>query len=336
MENEKIWEKFHMHCLNEGLSSIRVRKLFVMFKMLTRFIDIPIAECQRPEIESFINKLNLNQLKKKNGDNFSGSTKQDAKKFLKQFFKWYKGDNEYYPKQVSWIKCRISKEEMPIEKQVASLKEIIQLANSYDNIQHKMLTLLLFDSGFRISEMMSVKKCKMTWEEFTPGEKCWFIECAQSKTFPRKVEIPLFTEEIAAFVNSSYFRSLNDDEPVFSVTIPAFRKALRRRSGSVISKALVPHALRHSSATYYAVVYNGDLFMLCDRYGWSYDSDEPKTYVRRSGRRQKIGAKLVYDNELVKLREDHEKLKEIVLGLLREAHQPIPISRQSTHDRGEH
>ena len=116
MKPDNLWEEFLHHVRNEGLSELRIKKLHVCYNILTRHLDLSTAE--RPEIQDYTNKLNDNKIRKVDGSLFSGNTKQDLKKFLKQFYKWYKGENEFYPPAVAWLKTRIPKHERPEEKPV--------------------------------------------------------------------------------------------------------------------------------------------------------------------------------------------------------------------------
>ena len=268
-----------------------------------------VNRSKRKDIEIFINDLNRDKFTKLNGAKYTGSSKADIKKFLRQFYKWFKGDNEFYPKEVSWIKSRIRKDEQPKEKPVLSIKDITKFSGSFDNIKYKTLVLMLFDSGFRIQEMMSVKKKDLTFEKYSGEEKCFWVMCNESKTLTRKVPVPLFTEDIQMFVNSSGYKSLRQDDFIFPQNYDSIRLSFRAKSLKLFEKIITPHALRHSSATYYSNEYDGNMNLIASRYGWSFSSKELKTYIRRSGAYQKAGAKKIYENEVVKMKEQVRKLE---------------------------
>lgn len=310
MRQIELWNEFENHLLNQGVTQKRVHKLKSMFSIAEREFDKDFTKATRKHIERFVTALHRNTFKKVDGTNFSGSTKSDLKKFLKQFYKWLKGDNEFYPKEVSWIKSRISKDELPTERPVLNINEVNILANSFNKIEFRLLVLLLFDSGFRIQEMLSVKKKDIAWEEYDENQKCFWINCNESKTEKRKIPVPLFTEDLKAFCNSSYYQSLKDDELVFNISYPYFLRQLKDNSERLLKVKISPHALRHSSATHYAREYDGNMNLLAERYGWSYSSKELRTYIRRSGAYQKAGAKKVFTNEVMRIREENETLKD--------------------------
>lgn len=310
MDNKNIWVKFEDHCLNEGLSKKRIKKLRVMFNVLDRNIRKPLSSLQRPDIEKFVNSLNRNEVKTIKGEEFSGTSKSDVKKFLKQFYKWYSGNNEFYPPEVAWIKAKISKDERPDEKEILQLREVQKLAAAFDKIELRALVLLLFDSGFRISEMLSVTKNNLTWDSYDKDKSCFWIKCSESKTITRKIPIPLFTEDITRFMHSSYFEALEDEERIFQKSYNYYWKILQAAFKKVFpnKKRIGFHSLRHSSATYYAQVLGGDLFALCQRFGWGFDSDEAKTYVRKSGEFNKIAPKKVFESELSDIKRELAEL----------------------------
>ena len=309
-DSDELWQKYNMYLKNEGMTKKRIHKLNTMYTIVKRGLKEKIANPERKDIEKFVNDVTTGYFKRPKGKDYSGSTKSDIKKFLKQFYKWLKGDNEEYPKIVSWIKTKIAKDEKPEEKNVVKTDEVIKLSNSFKSPEFKLLTLILFDSGFRIQEALSVKKKDLTWEEYEPGKKCWWVACNISKTQVRKVPIPLFTEEIKLFVNTQNVQSKNESDKLFDIPYNSYRIALVRNSEKLLGKKLSPHCLRHSSATYYCMAYDGHMGMIADRYGWSYSSKELATYIKRSGAYQKIGAKKVYTNEVTKVIEENKELKE--------------------------
>lgn len=305
-----LWTKYEDHLLNEQLSKVRRKKLKVMFNTVSRGLDLATAE--RPDVENFINKLNRNKFTRQDGTPYKGYVKQDIKKFLKQFYKWYKGDNEFYPKQVSWLKTRIAKDEKPGERPVIEKSEVPKLAKMFKKYDYQMAVYLQFDSGFRIQELMSVRKRDLSWEDFDEGKKCFWISCNMSKTFTRKIPIPLFTEDITAYLSNYTYLGKNDDDKLFDINYVYYTNKLKEYSKQLFGekRIITSHNLRHSSATYYAQEYAGNVMLLAQRYGWSYDAKELKTYVRKSGAYNKEGAKVSYKNEILKLKEENAELKE--------------------------
>jgi integrase len=280
-----------------------------MFNMVTRGIEKPLAEASEEDIRGFVNRLHSGEFcTQRGGKEYSGSTKADAKKFLKQFYKWLEGSHGQYPDKVVWLSTNIAKDEKPENKRVMSEQEAHQLAQAFRKPQDRAMVYLLFDSGFRISELLSVEKRHFTMEEYKEGEKCWWIECTESKTYTRKVPLPLFTDELNRFVESGYYQSLASGDKLIQKQYRTLLKGLKRNSEKVLGERVTPHNFRHSSATLYAGLLGGDHYALCDRYGWDYASKIPKTYIRKSGTRQKQSAQKVVQNQISKT---NQRVKEL-------------------------
>lgn len=330
LAKDKTWQAFENHLRNESVTQLRISKLGVMFTLVQRHLPVRLTEATRGHLEQFLNDLNRNKIKRQNGKPFSGSTKADVKKFLRQFFKYLRGDGEFYPTEVRWIRARIAKDELPEEKQILTIDEARALAAGFQKPSLRTLTLLLFDGGFRIQEMLSVRKQNVTWERYDDVDSCFWISCNISKTETRKIPVPLFTADVRSFFESVEFTAKKDDEPAFGVSYETYYQQLRRVSKAVLNREIGPHHLRHSSATYYSREFDGNMNLLCERYGWSFGSDIAKVYVRKSGAYQKQGVKKVFSNQVGKLENEIQQLKD-QLKLITEALLP-PRDRRETEE----
>lgn len=317
MEGQILWDKYEKFLSNEGLTKLRIKKLKVMFVTIIKGLKHP-EKAQRSDIEKFLEDINKNKIVKRDGNPYSATTKLDIKKFLKQFYKWLKGNNELYPPEVAWIKLRIAKDELPSEKEVLNPPEIIKLVNSFNDINYRMGILLLFDSGFRISELMSVKNKDLTFEEFDSGNKCFWLACNDSKTFIRKIPVSLFTDEIRDWCKNTDFDNKNKNDLLFNFNPDTLRIYMKEKSFKLFGKKISIHNLRHSSATYYAKILDGNSMALAQRYGWTFSSKQLATYIRRSGAYNKLEAKAVFNTKLSDLKSENEVLKDEISDMKKE------------------
>lgn len=309
----ELWNKYLNHLLNEGRTQKRIEKLEQMFKTCERGLNgVDYADATREDIEDFIARVHRDDFRRTNGAAYTGSSKADFKRFLKQFYKWLEGEGEEYPRKVRWIRTAIAKDEKPQEKPVLSREEALLMAKTALKPEHKAMILLLFDSGFRIHELLSATKRDFTLEPFRSKELCYWIKCNESKTIPRKVPCPLFTEELAEFEQSSYFQSLKPDDLIYPKTYNSYLYIVMRTGLKALGRDdITPHLFRHSSATLYSEeILDGDIIAIANRYGWSYDARELKTYVRRSKRSMRKAAERVSDNDVLRLKQEQERLKE--------------------------
>lgn len=310
MQEKALWDKYHNNLLNKGLSNRRIKKLESLYRIIQRGINGKLETAQRNEIEDFITRLNKDEFIKEDNTHYSGWSKSDIKKFVKAFYRWLRANDEIYPPEVAWIKTKIRKDEQPEEKEILTHEEAKELANAFNKAEYKYAVLFLFDTGFRIGELLSVTRADVTFEPYDADEKCFWVNCRESKTTTRKVPLLLYTEDYRDFMNSTYVSTLEPKDKLFSFNYAAFLKSLKRYSKKVLGKQISPHHLRHSSATFYAAEFDGDMRLLADRYGWTYSSDQLRTYIRKSGAYQKKGAKKVYSNEVHKLRNEVQTMQE--------------------------
>jgi hypothetical protein len=57
------------------------------------------------------------------------------------------------------------------------------------------------------------------------------------------------------------------------------------------------------------------MIALCDRYGWGYNSDEPKLYIRQSGASQRQLAKQVIESNYLSIKEENQELKKRIFNI---------------------
>lgn len=309
--SDNTWIEYENELLNKGNSKITIKRDLSFYESIKRNLGVPLKKATRKDIEAYVNALNRDEIRKVNGDKFSGSTKKKLKTFLKAYFKWFKGDNEFYPPEVNWISTRIRKDEKPKARPTIDIEQAKRIAYRFRKVEQRVLFLLLVDSGFRISEMLSVRKKDITYASFDDdGNQCFWVNCPSSKTYGRNVEVPLFTADIEAFFNSSAYASKKEDELIFDISYDSFLKSMKAHSKAEIGVSLTPHCLRHSSATLYADYYQGDNILLAKRYGWRFSSAQLDTYIRRSTSNTKKGAQLIHSSKVRELEKENHKLRE--------------------------
>jgi len=309
--DDELWTRFETHCYNEGLSDNRINKLRSSYRQVRRGLNVPLDEAEEKHLRDFVKRLHRDEFTRQDGEAYSGYSKRDLKKFLKQFYKWLEGERGRYPDKVVWINTKVRKDELPDEKRVLTIDEVHRLAKKMPDQRYKGLIYILFDSGFRISELLSAKKSDFELDEYDTADdgECWWISCRESKTYTRRIPLPLFTDRLNAFASSGYYRGLESDDDLFQMSYDAIRMMIKRRAKELLDENITPHHFRHSSATYYARQ-EGDHIALCDRYGWAYGSDVPKEYIRRSGKRQEQTAQKVANNKVQETQKRVDELEE--------------------------
>ncbi len=77
---------------------------------------------------------------------------------LKSFYKQCFGEGLYYPKSVGWLKTSIKRTEMLLPEDILDEEDIQKMIDTVTNQRDKAIIALLFDSGIRAGELLSMRK----------------------------------------------------------------------------------------------------------------------------------------------------------------------------------
>ncbi len=217
---------------------------------------------------------------------YSQNTKMNAKVTAKSFYKHFLGEDEYYPKQVAWIKTAMKGNKRVLPEDILDEDEIMRMIKASPSLRNKAIIALLFDSGIRVGELMSLRIKDIDLRK-EPAHIT-----VSGKTGMRKIPILFSVPYLAAYLNST--EESKPEQFVWSaigswsnmnraVDYNGIRKVLKiagKKAG--IRKRIYPHLFRHSRATYYANKLTEQqlkVFM-----GWTSGSRQAATYVHLSGR----------------------------------------------------
>jgi integrase/recombinase XerD len=124
--------------------------------------------------------------------------------------------------------------------------EVKKLIDNTSNIKHKLIIKLLYGCGFRVSEIINLRKEDLNFEEglihvrLAKGKKDRFVKSPESV----KEDLKKYSE---LEISSVMFPS-NRGGKLTSATIQAILKNSARKAN--IKKRVYPHLLRHSFATH--------------------------------------------------------------------------------------
>jgi integrase/recombinase XerD len=222
-------------------------------------------------------------------------TKVNFRTTLKRFYKWHLGNDEEYPAVVRWIRTKNGGRAR--EKTATDLltpEEVEKLLEACAHPRDKALVSLLYDSGCRISEVLTLRWGHVTFES-------WGAALAVSgKTGRRRVVVvgnsipyllawkethPLGGEpEAPVFVgqNAPGSKQGGADEPMNYASARRVIKMAAERAE--LRKRIHPHLFRHTRATELAKKVTEA--PLEAQMGWVPGSGMAKVYVHLSGRDQ--------------------------------------------------
>lgn len=195
--------------------------------------DIPLEQAQNSDAEAYLEYLVLKR-------RISISTHRQAISALKQLA-------EFLPD------CQIAPEGLVRPKRsrklptVLSTAEVIKLLQVTANLKHRCLIGLMYSSGLRIGELLSLKL-----EDIDLQRKLLYIRNAKGRKDRQVVlaerMLPLIRNYLNTYQPADYFAEGAGGGPYSPTSFRTFLKRNAKRAG--ILKKITPHTLRHSFATH--------------------------------------------------------------------------------------
>lgn len=243
---------------------------------------------------------------------YEENTVEDYKTTIKRFYKWLLNDDEGFPPEVAWIKrkSRIGRTKKP--EDLITENEINSLIDNCTNSRDRALFSLLYDSGCRIGEILTLRIKDLIFDNYGGIVK------VTGKTGFRNVRI---------FGNSTiYLRNWLDSHPdqnnpdswlfcgyAYKTTIKkqmtyddvhsALRKALKRAG---ITKRIHPHLFRHTRASIIAQK-SVPTSIFESEMGWIPGSRQVRTYVHLTGKQ--VDDRFLEAMGIKKKEENHEEIR---------------------------
>lgn len=217
-------------------------------------------------------------------------TKANFRVALKRFYKWLLGNDEEYPPEVKWIRTKPNgaRRKQPSPSDLLTRKDVEALIRACLNPRDKALVSLLFDSGCRIGEVLTLRLRNVEFDRYG-----MVVSVIKSKTGQRRVRV--IGESIAhasAWLEVHPLRE-DRDAPVFvgldartrdrAMNYAQARKAILSATARAgLKKRVFAHLFRHSRATELAATVPEA--PLEAQMGWVPGSDMTRVYVHLSGR----------------------------------------------------
>jgi len=279
-DNRKNIISFSRIRLAKGSSAGRVAKVVYCLRNLSKMLNKPFKDATKEDLIGLIGTLDATK--------YSDYTKYDYKIVLKMFYKWLLGDDETAPAVIKWFRPRLKNEKHKLPEELITEDEVLKLAETADHPRDKALIMVLYESGCRIGELLSLKMKHISVDQYGA------VLMVDGKTGCRRVRIISSSSLLSAWINN-YPNSgdpeaplwpprssnhLYKKEPVEHASIYRVLGKLSKKAG--IKKKIYPHLFRHSRATALA----GKLTeaQMKEHFGWTKDSDMAGTYVHLSGR----------------------------------------------------
>ncbi|VVB99958.1 Tyrosine recombinase XerA [uncultured archaeon] len=267
--------------LAKGSSAGRVAKVVYCLRYLSRWLKKPYNQATKDDLIALVGGLEGNQ-------NYSEYTKYDYKAVLKMYFKWLRGNDEEFPPEVKWLKIKLKNENHKLPEDLLTEDEVLKLANAANHPRDKALILVLYETGCRIGELLSLRMKHVHFDQYGA------VLRVSGKTGDRRVRIISSAPTLASWIDI-YERAKDPDAPLWLQRahnhknplthighrgIYELLRDLAKKAG--VRKRIYPHLFRHSRATALAGKFTEA--QMKEYFGWVQGSDMAATYVHLSGR----------------------------------------------------
>jgi len=273
--NAGFCRAFISYLLAQGYSYARADAYITTFLLFGRYVGKSFDQVSREDVEEFFEWMVRRGYKRE--------TIAATKARLKRFYKWLLGDDERYPPQVAWLKSSRVERMRELPKEILSPEEVNAMANAADNIKQKALVLVLYESGLRAGELISLKLRDVAIDKYGA------ILHVRGKTGDRKVRVISSAPALLEWMNhhprkndpNAYLFCRDRNQAMIGYNgLKKILTTLAKKAG--IRKRVYPHLFRHSRATELAKYLTES--QLATYFGWSQGSKMPKIYVHLSGR----------------------------------------------------
>jgi len=280
---ELIW-KFAEHCRLQGLSTLRVVFYLNRFWNIARLATKNFDEMTKEDLQHLV--VALRELRKRNGEPVSERTIADHLVAVKTFWKWLKGTENEFPPEVKWIKAHSHGIGLKLPDELPNADDVQKLIDAATNVRDKALISILYDSGCRIGELLTLRIKHLDFDDYGA------VLHVNGKTGQRRVRIihsvlrlQTWLEEhpLRASPEAPLFCSLSNKNRGAQLNYEPVSRMLRKlRQRAGVTKRVNPHVFRHARATLFAQHLTDA--QLKQHFGWRADSRMASVYVHLSGR----------------------------------------------------
>ncbi len=279
-ENKALILDYNTECIAQGFRDSTLRSNMDFLSRLARQLGRPYRALDRQDILLIVKDLQQSGL--------AESTKDKYKGILKRFYTWM-GLSEL----VEWIKIgRNSRRKLPEElltrQDIQALIEAAHGKGWYKNKQDQAFIAVLYESGCRIGEMLSLELKHITFDEH--GAVIQVPDRPGCKTGARRIRIIESVPELKSWLKSHPYRgspgplwvrnTRKGHGPMRYHKAQVLIARLVRKAG--IKKRVYAHLFRHSRATELASHLTEA--QMNTHFGWIMGSRMTQIYVHLSGR----------------------------------------------------
>jgi integrase len=300
--NRKLILEFDRYIIGLGLKPERRYKYLNQLRWLSHTLNKGFKDATKDDIIRVVGVVEKEAI--------TEWSKVDRKVSIKRFYKWLKGDDEVYPPEVRWFKCRIKNDRCKMPEEMLTPEDIQKLTDAAIHPRDKAFVLGLYESGCRVSEFLTIQIKNVVFDDVGA------VLRVTGKTGDRRVRVVQCVPLLTAWLE----RHPHKDNPEAYVWIRDLRRGkqdvypmgynsarmliIRIAKDAGIKKRVNPHIFRHSRAT--AMANKLTEAQMKEYFGWVQGSDMAGVYVHLSGRDVDDAVLEFYGKKKEQAKEDKE------------------------------
>jgi len=285
--NKELIFRYTDNCSLRGLSKLRILFYLNRFWNIARIAEKDFDKMEKEDIEELVRKLQKRVFKPR--------TVSDHLTAIKTFWKWLENTDDTYPEKVRWIKPWRNHKPCKLPEQLLTKDDVEKLVNASVNPRDKALVSILYESGCRIGEILSLRIRNVNFD--ANGA----VLIVNGKTGQRRVRLIHSVPRLMTWLEHHpknkhpdaflwiCLGSRNNSERILHQGVASMLRKIAKRAG--LAKRCNPHLFRHSRATFLAKHLTEA--QMKEYFGWTQASEMAAIYVHLSGRD--------VDNSLLKL-----------------------------------
>jgi len=291
-ENKQVIFKFNDFMNANGYSKATLRNVLWALSTIAAIHSKPFQECTKDDVIRVVSEIENRYNNEK--------TKTALKCELKRFYRWIR-NSKTYPEEVEWIKLNHNLNNRILPEEILTKEEIERMAKGANNLRDRAMVLVLYESGCRIGELLSIRIKNITFDE----HGC--VLMVDGKTGQRRVRIIEYTKDLLNWLDIHPLRNEPETHVWISlgknhrglISYVEVEHILTKLGKKVeIKKKVNPHRFRHARATHLAK--HLPEAIMKEHFGWNKDSKMASVYYHLSGK--EVDEKLleVLDKEVKK------------------------------------
>ncbi len=263
--NTSLIDKFLQQLDREGFKENTKEWYVTAIHKFQETVKPDVSVILPEDVDSFFSYL-------RNSD-FTFETKKHYLSRLRKFALWLNPELRLSKYRFQFKEKRI------LPHETLSVEEIKKMIDSAENIRDKTLISLIYDTGCRPHELLSLRRQDVMLDS-TGLFVCVPEEC---KTGARQIPVILTTKSNYYLEQYLEANEIKPTEKLFDLCVEWLNRLVKTLSGDLAKeKHIYSYIFRHSRATFLAQYLTES--QLCVYFGWRQGSDMPKVYVHLSGR----------------------------------------------------